>query len=86
MVERKKESVPFVECVYKRVAYKHIQNVKKEKNTLDNQINQHLTIWMKNLAKLVRLNIKNKRIKVIEKCKILSDKLETNIESRNKKL
>ena len=44
MVERKKESVPFVECVYKRVAYKHIQNVKKEKNTLDNQINQHLTI------------------------------------------
>ena len=41
---------------------------------------------MKNLAKLVRLNIKNKRIKVNEKCKILSDKLETNIESRNKKL
>ena len=86
MVERKKESVPFVECVYKRVVYKRIQNVKKEKNTLDNQINQHLTIWMKNLAKLVRLNIKNKRIKVNEKCKILSDKLETNIENRNKKL
>ena len=60
--------------------------MKKEKNTLDNQINQHLTIWMKNLAKLVRLNIKNKRIKVNEKCKILSDKLETNIENRNKKL
>ena len=82
--EHKNHTIKKISEIYQ----KHIQNVKKEKNTLDSRcalLNQNLNDLNEKLSEIGTFKYKKTK-ELNETFKTLSEKLETNIENISKKL